>query len=112
MPSFTAREVRTWAREHDVDCPGTGKVPQRVIDAYLLDVHGTTADPGDQDHATEPDTDSQTDTDSPGFSVTVTIPGADDMDIAQHIVEALWSVFEAGRAAERERILGALGGAA
>jgi hypothetical protein len=32
---WDARTVRAWAAEHGVDCPTRGKVPQRVIDAYL-----------------------------------------------------------------------------
>lgn len=31
----SAKEVRAWAAQHDVDCPATGRVPQRVVDAYL-----------------------------------------------------------------------------
>lgn len=112
MTAFTAREVRTWALANDVDCPRTGKVPQRVIDAYLLAVHGVTAHQGDpvDDSAAE-----EQPSDGDAFTVNVTIDAADSeavTAIAQHLVEALWASFEAGRAAERARMLAVLGGAA
>lgn len=31
----SAKEVRAWAAEHGVDCPPSGRVPARVVDAYL-----------------------------------------------------------------------------
>lgn len=34
-----AKTIRAWAAEHDVDCPKTGRVPRRVVDAYLA-AHG------------------------------------------------------------------------
>ncbi|NUO57267.1 MAG: hypothetical protein HOV78_11415 [Hamadaea sp.] len=29
-----AKEIRAWARANGVDCPGTGRVPANVVDAY------------------------------------------------------------------------------
>lgn len=34
----SAKEIRAWAEGAGVDCPAVGKVPQRVVDAYL-DAH-------------------------------------------------------------------------
>lgn len=31
---LTSKELRTWAREHDVDVPDTGRLPRRVLEAY------------------------------------------------------------------------------
>ena len=31
----SAKQVRAWAAENGVDCPATGRVPARVVDAYL-----------------------------------------------------------------------------
>ncbi|MFD6415967.1 histone-like nucleoid-structuring protein Lsr2 [Streptomyces sp. NPDC060194] len=34
VAAHLAREVREWARQHDVDCPPTGRVPRAVVDAW------------------------------------------------------------------------------
>lgn len=39
----SAKQVRAWAAQHDVDCPATGRVPQRVVDAYLAAVEAGAA---------------------------------------------------------------------
>lgn len=111
MTAFTAREVRTWAAANDVDCPRTGRVPQHVIDTYLLEVHGVTSDPGDlvtTPTAEEPEPQDEAEG---TFTIDVTISGHDDAaaDIAQQLVNAIWRAFEAGRAAERADIVAALG---
>jgi hypothetical protein len=31
----TYKKIRAWAALNDVDCPVTGRVPNRVIDAYV-----------------------------------------------------------------------------
>lgn len=36
----SAKQVRAWAAEHGVDCPATGRVPARVVDAYLASLGG------------------------------------------------------------------------
>lgn len=33
--TVTAADIRKWAKENGVDCPGKGKIPQAVADAYL-----------------------------------------------------------------------------
>ena len=106
MPTFTARDVRAWAAANDYACSPTGRVPQHVIDAYLVDVHGTTTDPGDQ--AQQP-----LEEEGPAtWEVRVTIPGLVDPDvvdaISSHILEAIWSAYHAGRTAERADILTSL----
>lgn len=30
----TSKQVRAWANEHDVDCPTSGRLPSRVLDAW------------------------------------------------------------------------------
>jgi len=30
----TSKQVRTWAHEHDVECPDSGRLPSRVLDAW------------------------------------------------------------------------------
>lgn len=37
------KAVRAWARDNDVDCPAMGRVPQRVIDAWLAATGGDPA---------------------------------------------------------------------
>lgn len=32
--AYTAAEVRTWAAEHNIPCPGHGRVPKDVVDAW------------------------------------------------------------------------------
>jgi hypothetical protein len=31
---YDTREVRAWAREAGIDCPGVGQIPKRVLDAW------------------------------------------------------------------------------
>lgn len=31
---YPAREVRAWARENSLDCPATGRIPKKVVDAW------------------------------------------------------------------------------
>lgn len=106
MTTFTAREVRAWAAANDIHCLGTGRVPQRVIDAYLAAVHPD-AVPANEADDDEPENDAE----EPMFRVTIEIPGDPDAgaDIAGHILEAVYTAYEAGRAIERTRMLEQLG---
>lgn len=88
--------IRSWAHDNGIECPRTGKVPGRVVDAYYA-ANG------------EPPIEPQEDGDA--FTITVEMPPAAADVIAtieQHLVEALFAAFEAGQAHERARILGAL----
>lgn len=110
MPTFTAREVRAWALANDIDCPPRGVVPRHVVDAYLVDVHGVTTDPGDDVQQPQAETLAVEEDADATFTIDVTIAGHDEAaaDIAQQLVNAVWRAFEAGRAAERADILAAL----
>jgi hypothetical protein len=113
MTTFTAHQVRTWAKDNNIDCPRVGRVPQHIIDAYLAAVHGVTINPAvpavpvdPADPAPQPDADSE-----PMMWVTVNIPGDPDIEgeIATHLLEAVWLAYESGRRAERTRIAATLG---
>jgi len=92
--------IRAWAHENDIDCPRTGKVPGRVVDAYY-EVH-------------EPPVEAAPDEaeDDMTFDVTVRITGADEESlllIEAGLVNALWHAYTVGREAERRVILQQLG---
>jgi hypothetical protein len=38
----TYKQIRAWAAENDIDCPATGRVPNRVITEYVA-AHSTDA---------------------------------------------------------------------
>lgn len=38
--SYKAIEVRAWAKENGVDCPPTGRVPNKVVDAWRAAIQG------------------------------------------------------------------------
>jgi transposase-like protein len=47
----TSKDVRAWAQEHDLACPATGTVPQRLLAAYLRADGGIPAEPDATDLA-------------------------------------------------------------
>lgn len=47
----TSKDVRTWAHKHDLACPATGTVPQRLLAAYLRADGGAPVDPDATDLA-------------------------------------------------------------
>jgi len=95
--------IRAWAADTGIDCPRTGKVPARVVDAYY-ELHPRPADeaPVEEPAAEEGDE----------FTVGVTITGSAEaaLEIEQHLVNAIYAAFEAGRTHERGIMLAALGG--
>ncbi|MGN7703495.1 Lsr2 family DNA-binding protein [Cellulosimicrobium sp. 22601] len=55
----TTQQVRAWAREHGLACPATGRVPQRLLGAYLRADGGAPVEPDVTDLAlTRPDPES------------------------------------------------------
>jgi len=113
MTAYTAREVRAWAAASNIDCPGTGRVPQRVVDAYLLDVHGVDASRGHRRargragqrprHRRRADV--------PRHHRDPRRPRRWRRD-RPHILEAVYAAFESGRRVRAARMLEQLGGAA
>ena len=111
MTSFTPREVRQWALRNDVPCPTTGRIPKTAIDAYLLAVHGVTAEP-EPEPTTEESTIGTVEMDTSDFGLVVNIPDAQDEDvetIANLLLEVVVACYRAGRAHERATMLAALG---
>lgn len=47
----TTQQVRAWAREHGLACPATGRVPQRLLGAYLRADGSTPVEPDATDLA-------------------------------------------------------------
>ncbi len=81
----TAARLRNWARDHGIDCPPAGPIPNRVIDAYL---NGPPTTP------TAPQVPKQEAAPSPAP------PAADDLlevlaDHGAHIVDALLALANA-----------------
>jgi hypothetical protein len=110
MSTVTTKDIRAWGIANG-QCGRTGKLPQHVIDGYMAthpdDVIADLPAPVAAEQGEDVPADDV-------FTVTVDVTGHDDtaMDISQHLVNAIYAAFEAGRAAERQSILAALGGTA
>lgn len=94
--------IRGWAHEAGIPCGAKGILPQRVIDAYW-DAHPDQA--AAIDAARIDDTPDETEVE--GMSVLVTIPDAPDWaeTVSQAFADLLGIVFQAGRDAEKSRVL-------
>lgn len=94
LATFTARDVRAWAIENDIDCPRVGIVPRRIIDAYLEAVHGTAV------------ADDEASDDEPEWTIDLRIPGADAETVATIetlLMDVVWHAYAAGMQAQREQ---------
>jgi hypothetical protein len=98
--TVTYKDIRRWGIENGHKCR-TGKLGHGVIAAYSI-AHPDTV------IADLPDTPTTSVVDDE-FSVSVVITGCDTSDVQNHLVEALWAVYQAGRAAERRHLLAQLG---
>lgn len=102
------RAIRQWGLANGYKC-STGRLSQSLRYAWsVAQDHLDPVDPDPSPSAVEPGTD------APVFRLVVELPGAEDLndDVSAQLLEAVWTIFHAGRAAERRDLLAQLGGTA
>lgn len=102
-PYGSDRAIRAWGLDNGFRC-STGRLGKDVRLAYHA-ANGFPPVPGEPPlPELEPET--------PLFRLVVELPGAEEVneEASAQLLEAVWTIFHAGRAAERRTLLAQLGG--